>query len=59
MRKYTKIIRIDKAIILIKKVVVVLPSPFSIVNRVVFVYKNGHKNDRIRMYLHARKLWNI
>ena len=37
---------------------VVLPIPFTMLIKVLLVYKNGHIQDRVTMYPPAMGLWN-
>ena len=41
------------------KVIVVLPSPFNILEKVVVIYINGHNNERVWIKYPAEELWKI
>lgn len=50
------IIRSRSPIVLMKNVVVVFPSPFSMLIKVLFVYKNGQIHESVKINCPARVL---
>ncbi|MFR5583978.1 MAG: hypothetical protein ACLTLQ_09320, partial [[Clostridium] scindens] len=50
MKSRTLAIRIPRLVELIIKDKVVLPIPFTMLIKVLLVYKNGHIQDRVTMY---------
>ena len=58
MKKNTPLILIPRLIVLMRKERVVLPIPFIILIRVVFVYKNGHIHANVTIKSPARRLVN-
>lgn len=58
MKSRTLAIRIPRLAELIIKDKVVLPIPFTMLIKVLLVYKNGHIQDRVTMYPPAMELWN-